>query len=173
MFQRALALGTALAAIGGGAAGATTEPPDQRAGSRPRSPSQHAENFTLTYDGDHKVLTIGIGRRRRDLRPRPARHRAAGARRRPRRRHGHRDARSRRCSRSRRATTGSSTSSTSRRPVTGVGDARSIVTPRLAERAAAGEIESFAPNFTVDPELVVAADPDVYVTGGYDDPATR
>ena len=55
--------------------------------------------------------------------------------------------------------------------VTGVGDASLIVTPALAERAAAGEIESFAPNFVVDPEIVVAADPDVYVTGGFADPA--
>ena len=46
-----------------------------------------------------------------------------------------------------------------------------MVTPSLAERVAAGEIESFAPNFVIDTELVVAADPDVYVTGGYDDPA--
>jgi iron complex transport system substrate-binding protein len=55
--------------------------------------------------------------------------------------------------------------------VTGVGDASLIVTPELATRADGGEIESFAPNFIVDPELVVAADPDVYVTGGAADPA--
>ena len=55
--------------------------------------------------------------------------------------------------------------------VTGVGDTSLVVTPTLAERAAAGEIESFAPSFVVDPELVVAADPDVYVTGGGADPA--
>ena len=54
--------------------------------------------------------------------------------------------------------------------VTGVGDASLVVTPSLAERAAAGELESFAPNFTLDPEVVVAAHPDVYVTGGTDDP---
>ena len=52
MFPRALALGTAVAAIGGGvAAGATTEPPT----SEPAADTftvQHAENFTLTYDGD-------------------------------------------------------------------------------------------------------------------------
>ena len=60
MFQRALALGTALAAIGGGVAGATTEP----SGTEPAADTftvQHAENFTLTYDGDHKVLTTGTG----------------------------------------------------------------------------------------------------------------
>ena len=55
--------------------------------------------------------------------------------------------------------------------VIGVGDTSLIVTPTLAERAAAGEIESFAPNFVVDSEIVVAADPDVYITGGGADPA--
>ena len=55
------------------------------------------------------------------------------------------------------------------------GDRRRRHRPRgdaeLAERVDAGEIESFTPSFIVDPELVVAADPDVYVTGGCDDPA--
>ena len=39
--------------------------------------------------------------------------------------------------------------------------------PNARERAAAGEIESFAPSFVVDTETVVAADPDVYITGGF------
>lgn len=55
--------------------------------------------------------------------------------------------------------------------LTGVADTSLIVTPTLAERAAAGDIESFAQNFVIDPEIVIAADPDVYVTGGGADPA--
>lgn len=55
--------------------------------------------------------------------------------------------------------------------VTGVGEGSLVVTPSLAERVAEGDVESFSPNFVVDAELVVAADPDVYVTSGSEDPA--
>ena len=60
MFQRALVLGTVLSPRGParGAASATTEPPTTAAGNDTFT-VQHAENFTLTYDGDHKVLTVG------------------------------------------------------------------------------------------------------------------
>ena len=58
MFQRAVGLGVALAAIGGGAALATTAPPTSEPSAEPFV-VEHAENFTLTYDGDHKVLTVG------------------------------------------------------------------------------------------------------------------
>jgi iron complex transport system substrate-binding protein len=165
MFQRALALGTALAALGGTAAGTTPEPPT----SEPDGGAftvQHAENFTLTYDGVHKVLTTGTGDTaetfvlvQRGAEPPSLDGELAGA------------------------TvievpieTMFAESSSHygfidvldiEGTVTGVGDASLIVTPTLAERAAAGEIESFAPSFVVDPELVVAADPDVYVTGGF------
>ena len=151
--------------------GATTEP----SASEPAAGTftvQHAENFTLTYDGDHKVLTTGTGDTaetfvlvQRGTEPPSLDGDLAGA------------------------TvievpieTMFSESSSHygfidvldiEATVTGVGDASLIVTPTLAERAAAGEIESFAPSFIVDPELVVAADPDVYVTGGFADPGAR
>ena len=60
MFHLALALGTAFAAVGGGPAGATTEPVTSESPAD-KFTVQHAENFTLTYDGDHKVLTVGTG----------------------------------------------------------------------------------------------------------------
>jgi iron complex transport system substrate-binding protein len=178
MFQRALALGTAVTAAwlwavpsssGGASASATTEPPT----TDPAADTftvQNADNFTLTYEGDHKVLTIGTADAaetfvlvQRDTEP-PA-------------------------------LEGDLTDATVievpietmfsessshygfidaldiESTVTGVGDTSLVVTPTLAERAAAGEIESFARNFVIDPEVVVAADPDVYVTGGADDPA--
>jgi iron complex transport system substrate-binding protein len=165
MFHRALALGSALAAFGGITAGDTTEPPagEPAAGT---FTVRHADNFTLTYDGDHKVLTTGTGETaetfvlvQRGTESPSLDGDLAGA------------------------TvievpieTMFSESSSHygfidvldiEATVTGVGDASLIVTPTLAERADAGEIESFAPSFTVDPELVVAADPDVYVTGGF------
>jgi len=55
--------------------------------------------------------------------------------------------------------------------VTGVGDGSFIVTPSLRQRIDAGAIESFNTTGVIDTEVVVAADPDVYVTGGFDDPA--
>ena len=170
MFPRAMALGTAVVAVlVSSAASATTEPPT----TTPATDTftvQHAENFTLTYDGDHKVLTVGSADTaatfvliQRGAEPPALDGELAGA------------------------TvielpieTMFSESSSHygfidvldiEDTVTGVGDTSLVVTPELAERAAAGEIESFAPSFVVDPELVVAADPDVYVTGGNADPA--
>jgi iron complex transport system substrate-binding protein len=55
--------------------------------------------------------------------------------------------------------------------VTGVSDGAWVVTPSIRERIDAGEVESFNTTMVIDTELVVAADPDVYITGGYDDPA--
>jgi iron complex transport system substrate-binding protein len=55
--------------------------------------------------------------------------------------------------------------------VTGVSDGSWVVSPGVREGIDAGEIESFNTTGAVDTELVVAADPDVYITGGYDDPA--
>jgi iron complex transport system substrate-binding protein len=178
MFQRALLLGTVVATTAAATAVATTEPPlrspaTQAATTHPSPDTftvQHAENFTLSYDGDHKVLTVGSGDAadtfvlvQRDAEPPDLEGDLAGA------------------------TvievpieTMFSESSSHygfidvldiEATVTGVSDTSLIVTPSLAERAAAGEIESFSPNFVIDPELVVAADPDVYVTGGGDDPA--
>ena len=55
--------------------------------------------------------------------------------------------------------------------VTGVSDGSWVVTPSIRERIDAGEVESFNTTMVIDTEIVVAADPDVYITGGYDDPA--
>jgi len=55
--------------------------------------------------------------------------------------------------------------------LTGVGDESWIVTPSLRQRIDAGAVESFNTTGAIDTEAVVAADPDVYVTGGYDDPS--
>ena len=165
MFQRALALGTAVAAFGGATAGATTEPVTSE------SPAdtftvQHADNFTLTYDGDHKVLTTGTGDTAETfvLVQRGAEAPALDG-----------DLAGATVIEVPIETMFSESSShygfidvlDIEATVTGVGDTSLIVTPTLAERAAAGEIESFAPSFVVDPELVVAADPDVYITGGF------
>ena len=61
MYSRALVLGTAVAAVlVSSAASATTEPPTT-APANATFTVQHAENFTLTYDDDYKVLTIGAG----------------------------------------------------------------------------------------------------------------
>jgi iron complex transport system substrate-binding protein len=169
MFQRALLLGSAIAAVTGGSAGATTEPPTTDASAETFT-VQHAENFTLSYEGDHKVLTVGTADNaetfvlvQRGATPPALDGDLAGA------------------------TvveipihTMFSESSSHygfidvldiETTVSGVGDTSLVVTPGLAERVAAGGIESFAPNFIVDPELVVAASPDVYVTGGVVDPA--
>lgn len=43
--------------------------------------------------------------------------------------------------------------------------------PSRRERVGAGEVVSFSPAGLLDTELVVAEDPDVFVTGGFDDPA--
>lgn len=55
--------------------------------------------------------------------------------------------------------------------LTGVADGSWIVTPSIVERIDAGEIDSFNTTGQIDTELVIADDPDVYVTGGYDDAA--
>jgi iron complex transport system substrate-binding protein len=55
--------------------------------------------------------------------------------------------------------------------VTGVSDGSWIVTPSLRERIDAGQVASFNTTGSIDTELVVASDPDVFVTGGFDDPA--
>jgi iron complex transport system substrate-binding protein len=55
--------------------------------------------------------------------------------------------------------------------VTGVSNGDWVVTPSLRERIDAGEIGSFNPTSQIDTELVVAEDPDVYLTGGFEDPA--
>jgi iron complex transport system substrate-binding protein len=163
MFPRALALGIAIAAVGG-VAGAGTEPVT----SQPAAgifTVQHAENFSLTYDGDHKVLTTGTGDTAETfvLVERGTEAPALDG-----------DLAGATVIEVPIETMFSESSShygfidvlDIEGTVTGVGDASLIVTPTLAERAAAGDIESFAPSFIVDPELVVAADPDVYITGG-------
>jgi iron complex transport system substrate-binding protein len=55
--------------------------------------------------------------------------------------------------------------------VTGVSDGSWVVTPSIRERIDAGEVDSFNTTMVIDTEMVVAADPDVFITGGYDDPA--
>ncbi len=55
--------------------------------------------------------------------------------------------------------------------VTGASNTDVIVTPGVRERVEAGEVEAFAADYEVNTELVIAGDPDVYVTGGVDDPA--
>ena len=134
---------------------------------------QHAENYTLTYAETYKVLTVGEtspGAGARHLRARPVRHRGAGPGGRPGRRDGRRD--------SGRHVFSESTSHLGfidvldlEGTVTGVSDGAWVVTPSIRERIDAGEVESFNTTMVIDTELVVAADPDVYITGGYDDPA--
>jgi cobalamin transport system substrate-binding protein len=55
--------------------------------------------------------------------------------------------------------------------LTGVADGSWVVTPSIRERIDAGAVASFNPTGEIDTELVIADDPDVYLTGGYDDPA--
>lgn len=55
--------------------------------------------------------------------------------------------------------------------ITGVSDTSWVVTPSVRERIVAGDVESFNTTGAIDTELVVAADPDVFITGGFDDPA--
>jgi iron complex transport system substrate-binding protein len=167
MFERAIVLGVA-AATAGGATVATSEPP-----TTPATPAtftvENAENFALTYADDHKVLTVGSGDTAETfvLVQRGAEPTLEG------------DLAEATVIEVPIETMFSESSShygfidvlDIEDTVTGVGDASLIVTPELAARAAEGEIESFAPSFVVDPELVVAADPDVYVTGGGSDPA--
>jgi iron complex transport system substrate-binding protein len=168
MFERAVMLGVALAATGGGAISASTDPPTT-AQTRETFAVENAENFSLSYADDHKVLTIGTGG---DAETFVLVQRGTAA---PELEGDLADAVVIDVPV---ATMFSGSSShygfidelDIEATVTGVGDTSLIVTPSLAERAAAGEIESFSPNFVVDPEIVVAADPDVYVTGGVADP---
>ncbi len=57
--------------------------------------------------------------------------------------------------------------------VTGVADGSWVVTPSIKARIDAGEVDSFNTTGEIDTELVIADDPDVYLTGGYDDPAQQ
>jgi iron complex transport system substrate-binding protein len=170
MFQRALVLATVVAmATAAGAGAAATEPPT----TTPATDTftvQNAENFTLDYGDDHKVLTVGAADSAETfvLVQRGAEPPALDG-----------DLAEATVIEIPVETMFSESSShygfidvlDIEATVTGVGDASLIATPTLAERAAAGEIESFAPNFIIDPELVVAADPGVYITGGAVDPA--
>lgn len=55
--------------------------------------------------------------------------------------------------------------------LTGFGQPDAVVLPAIRERIADGDVVGFAPNYEVDAEAVIAADPDVFISGGYDDPA--
>ena len=57
--------------------------------------------------------------------------------------------------------------------VTGVADGSWVVTPSIKSRIDAGEVDSFNTASQIDTELVIADHPDVYLTGGYDDPAQQ
>jgi len=168
MFKQVVVLGVAVAAAGSGVTGASTEPLTT-AGSTETFTVEHAENFTLTYAEDHKLLTIGSGADAETFvlvqhgTPPPTLDGELAS------------------AVVIEVPVASMFSGSSSHygfideldieaTVTGVGDTSLIVTPSLAERAAAGEIQSFSPNFVLDPEIVVAADPDVYVTGGVADP---
>ncbi|MDF2732270.1 MAG: ABC-type Fe3+-hydroxamate transport system periplasmic component-like protein [Desertimonas sp.] len=151
MYPRALVLGTAVVAVlVSSAASATTEPPTT-APANDTFTVQHAENFTLTYDDDYKVLTIGAGNTaetfvlvQRGAEPPVLDGELAGA------------------SVIEVPVEAMFSESSSHygfidvldieEVVTGVGDTALVVTPELAERAASGQIESFAPSFIVDPE---------------------
>lgn len=54
--------------------------------------------------------------------------------------------------------------------LTGVADASLVVNPEVKQRAEAGEIAEFAPNQQLAVEQVTAAQPDVLLTGGVEDP---
>jgi iron complex transport system substrate-binding protein len=171
MFVRTLVLGIICSATAGaGAVGAATTEPPTTGVARDTFTVQHAENFTLTYEGDHKVLTVGTADTAETfvLVQRGAEPPALDG-----------DLVDATVIEVPIETMFSESSShygfidvlDIEAAVTGVGDTSLVVTPSLAERVAAGEIESFAPSFVIDPELVVAADPDVYITGGGVDPA--
>lgn len=55
--------------------------------------------------------------------------------------------------------------------VTGVANADVVVTPGVRERIDARDVTTFAEDYEVNTELVIAGDPDVFVTGGTEDPA--
>jgi iron complex transport system substrate-binding protein len=54
--------------------------------------------------------------------------------------------------------------------VTGVANGDWVMAAGLRERIDSGEVVSFNTTNSIDTELVIASDPDVYITGGYDDP---
>lgn len=55
--------------------------------------------------------------------------------------------------------------------VTGVGSSDFVVMPSVRERIDAGDVEVFAPTYETDAEVVIAGGPDVLVTGGTEDAA--
>lgn len=55
--------------------------------------------------------------------------------------------------------------------VTGAADVDVIVTPGVRDRVDAGDVEPFAEDYETNTELVIAGNPDVFVTGGGEDPA--
>ncbi len=91
MFLRTVVLGTICSAMAGaGAVGAATTEPPTTDSAATRSRSSTPRTSHCTYDGDHKVLTIGDRGRRRDVRPRPAWRGTTGTGRRSRRGDRHR-----------------------------------------------------------------------------------
>jgi len=54
--------------------------------------------------------------------------------------------------------------------VTGVANGDWVQAPDLRARIDAGDVVSFSPTGVLDAEQVIASAPDVYLTGGYDDP---
>lgn len=57
--------------------------------------------------------------------------------------------------------------------VTGVSNGEVVVTPSVRERIDAGDVTTFAEDYEVNTELVIAEDPDVFVTAGTEDPADQ
>lgn len=55
--------------------------------------------------------------------------------------------------------------------LTGVSDAAAATNPTARQRVQDGQAIEYAPNRSVDTERVIAADPDILMTGGTDDPA--
>lgn len=55
--------------------------------------------------------------------------------------------------------------------VTGVSNADVVVTPGVRAGIDAGDVSTFAEDYEVNTELVIAGNPDVFVTGGTEDPA--
>lgn len=53
----------------------------------------------------------------------------------------------------------------------GFGQPDAVVLPSIRERIDAGEVVGFAPNYEIDTEAVLAAAPDVFIGGGFPDPA--
>ena len=187
-------LSGAFAAAAAGVAGATTEPPatepavsaagpdtganpaacvEGDAASREQFPDQfivqHAENYTLTYAENYKVLTVGES--------------SPGA--------GAETYVLVQCGTESPALEGDLdgasvveipvatiySESTSHlgfidvldleSNVTGVSDGSWVVTPAIRDRIDAGDVESFNTTGTIDTEMVLAADPDVFITAGY------